>query len=88
MGRRWPAVTDTAELRLRPFDDVRWDAEVDFVFEEGLQFGLLGYEGFLNRWAVSFDGYHGYFIVEAVDEFHDRQHAELFSEFRDRWPNI
>jgi hypothetical protein len=32
-----------------------------------------GLEGFLNRWAVSFNSYLGYFTVESVDDFHSRQ---------------
>jgi len=34
------------------------------VIEEGLPFGLPGYEGFLSRWAVSFNAYMGYVVVE------------------------
>lgn len=88
MAQDWPVVTDTATLSLRPFHDIEWEAEVDFVFDEGLAFGLLGLEGFLDRWSVSIDGYHGYFIVESVDEFHDRQDQELFADFRERWPGV
>jgi hypothetical protein len=57
MGRAWPAVTETVNMLLRPFEDLGWQAEVDFVLEDDLPFALLGYEGFLNRWAVSFNGY-------------------------------
>ena len=71
LGRSWPAVTVPVTLRLKPFDDP-WDAGVDFVLDEGLPFGLLGYEGFLNRWAVSFNAYEGYFVVEPVEDFHQR----------------
>lgn len=41
MGRRWPATTASVSLLLRPFDDLGWEAEVDFVLDEGLPFGLL-----------------------------------------------
>lgn len=70
-----------------PFADA-WEAEVDFVHDEGLPFGLLGYEGFLNRWAVSFNGYNGYFVVAPVDLFHDRQPSDLLDRLRSRWPGI
>jgi hypothetical protein len=64
-----------------------WAAEVDFVLDEGLRFGLLGYEGFLNRWAVSFDGYHAFFVVEPVETFADRIPIDPFEEFQRRWPD-
>ncbi|MDQ6783076.1 MAG: hypothetical protein M3063_06485 [Actinomycetota bacterium] len=73
MGHEWAAVTAQVDLLLPPFDDLGWEAEVDVVIDEGLPFALLGYEGFLNRWAVSFNGYSGYFVVEPADEFDDRQ---------------
>ncbi|MDA8044714.1 MAG: hypothetical protein M0Z30_05680 [Actinomycetota bacterium] len=88
MGREWPATTETVSLTLDPFDDLDWDAEVDFVFEEGLPFALLGYEGFLNRWAVSFHGHGGYFIVEPADGFDERQPAEVIDGLRQRWPEL
>lgn len=87
MGKTWPAQTEEVTLHLQPFDDT-WTAEIDFVHEEGLPFGLLGYEGFLSHWAVSFDGYHGYFVVTPVEEFHDRQPPELVERLREQWPGI
>lgn len=88
MGRQWPAMTEAVTLLLPPFDDLAWDAEVDFVFEEGLPFALLGYEGFLSRWAVSFNGYHGYLIVEPAEEFDERQPPDVLEELRARWPRL
>lgn len=88
MGRAWPAITHTVNLALRPFEDMGWEAEVDFFLEEGLSFGILGYEGFLNRWAVSINGYAGYFIVEPADEFDERQPPEVLADLRSRWPNL
>lgn len=73
LGQRWPAVAADVDLMLRPFTDSQWTAEVLFVLDDGLPVSLLGCEGFLNRWAVSFNSYLGYFIVESVDDFHDRQ---------------
>ena len=86
MGRPWPAVTATVELQLEPFDP--WEAVADFVVEEGLAFALLGYEGFLNRFAVSFNGALGYLVVEPADDFDNRQPAEIATELRQRWPNL
>jgi hypothetical protein len=82
------AVTAWINLVLRPFSDVVWEAEVDFVRDEGLPYGLLGYEGFLNRWSVTVNGYHGYVIIEPADEAHTREDPELFRELRRRWPNL
>lgn len=73
---------------LSPFADQSWEAEVDVVVDEGLPFALLGYEGFLNRWAVSFNGYLGYFVVEPAEDFDARQPHEMFSELRDRFPHL
>jgi hypothetical protein len=87
MGREWPAVTVPVWFVLQPFDDLGWEAEVDFVLDEGLPFGLLGYEGFLNRWAVSFNAANGYFVVEPAESFAERIPADTFDEFERRYPD-
>lgn len=56
--------------------------------DEGLPFGLLGYEGFLNRWAVSFNGYRGYFVVEPIEDFDSRQPQEVFDTLAATWPHL
>ncbi len=88
MGREWRASSRWVSLSLPPFTDLGWDAEVDFVLDEGLPFGLLGYEGFLNRWAVSFNGYNGYFVVEPVESFQERLPIDPYEEFLKEWPDI
>lgn len=98
LGREWSAFSTTVELQLDVFADMAWTAEVNFVLDEGLRFGLLGYEGFLNRWAVSFDGYHSFFVVEPVETFVKRVEEQAkeqkkqegidpFEEFQRRWPD-
>ena len=87
MGREWPAVPLTVSLDLPPFQDLGWEAEVDFVFDEGLPFALLGYEGFLNRWAVSFNAYMGYFVVEPAEDFDARIPEDTFRQTLDRYPD-
>lgn len=87
MGEKWPAITSNVTLVLPPFDDLSWDAEVDFVAEEGLPFALLGYEGFLNRWAVSFNAYHSYFVVEPIEDFEGRLSPDPFDELQERFPD-
>ena len=88
MGNAWPAVAANVELALDPFPETTWTAEALFVADEGLPFALLGYEGFLNRWAVSFNGAMGYYIVEPVEEFHARQPPEIMNVLREKWPRL
>jgi hypothetical protein len=87
MDRVWPATTVEVDLVLPPFLDLRWTAAIDFSLEEGLPFGLLGYEGFLNRWAVSFNAYNGYFVVEATEDFDARIPPDPFDELEQRFPD-
>jgi hypothetical protein len=88
MGRQWPAVRETVSLFLDPFTEDSWDAEVLFVRDEGLPFALLGYERFLNRWAVSFNGALGYFTIEAADDFHRRQGRAVLEILKEQWPQL
>ncbi|HEV7719723.1 MAG TPA: hypothetical protein VGO60_00475 [Iamia sp.] len=88
LGHRWNAVTTTVTLALHPHNEPTWEAEVDFVVEEGLPFALLGYEGFFNQWAVGVDGYHGYFTVEPVEEFDARQPPTVREQLRGGWPEL
>lgn len=88
MGRDWPAVRDPVFISLDPFDDQTWDAEVLFVRDEGLPFALLGYEGFLKRWAVAFNGALGYFTVEPAETFHERHRNPVVSRLRSKWPHL
>lgn len=87
LGHTWPTFSETVRLQLDQFEDMGWEAEVDFVLDEGLDFGLFGYEGFLNHWAVSFDGYHGFFVVEPVESFNARIPVDPWEEFQERWPD-
>lgn len=86
MGQEWPVLTTSVTLGLHDLDGAEWEAEVDISFNEGLPFALLGLEGFLDRWAVSFNAYHGYFVVEPVDDFEARIPADPFEEFQRRYP--
>lgn len=88
LNHEWPAVAVTVGLTLEPFEDQAWDAEVLFVRDEGLPFALLGYEGFLTLWAVSFNGALGYFTVEPSDECHQRQPPVVVERLRSKWPHL
>lgn len=85
LAHRWPCIVRTVSLVLPPFNDLEWEASVRFSIEEGLPFALLGYEGFLNRWAVSFNAYMGYTVVETIESFHERIPIDPFVEFQKDW---
>jgi hypothetical protein len=87
LGHDWPIIATSVNLDLPPFQDLGWEAEVDFVLEEGLPFALLGYEGFLNRWAVSFNAYLGYFVVEPAEDFDRRIPEDSFTQMLERFPD-
>ncbi|MDQ6783012.1 MAG: hypothetical protein M3063_06150 [Actinomycetota bacterium] len=45
LGHDWPAISETVTLSLEPFGaDLAWEAEVDFVLEDRLEFAILGYD--------------------------------------------
>lgn len=87
LGNKWEAVSETVTLQLPTYPDLRWEAEVDFVLDEALPYGLLGHEGFLDRWAVSFNAYHSYFVVEPVDDFHNRVPVDVAEIWQREWPD-
>ena len=52
-----------------------WQARVGFITDPGFQMvfqGILGTEGFLDKWAVTFNKYNEYFELESPDEAYDR----------------
>ncbi len=71
-------------LMLPPFDDITWEAAVLFLREElDVAFaGLLGTEGFLDRWVVSFNYYDNYFVVEERDSFVGRMPTNTYEAFQ------
>ncbi len=73
LGGKWAAIRETVALTVADTDGaVAWEASVLFVKEDGLPFALLGYEGFLNRWSVTFNGAFNYLIIEPADEGDER----------------
>jgi hypothetical protein len=73
-GDRRLAQIESVRLSLRPFDEEWWDAEVGFFVDDwGMPFaGLLGQDGFFDRWVVTFNRYDNYFVVEERDAFIER----------------
>jgi hypothetical protein len=86
LGNRWDAVPVLVHLTLPPFHDLTWEAEVDFLLDDWpMPFGLLGQEGFLDRWVVIFNRYKDYFIVQEVDAFEQRLPVDPWEAFQQDW---
>lgn len=83
-----PAFPKIITLTLPPFEELNWDAEVWFFYQEWeLPFGLLGSEGFLDKWVVSFNRAANYFIVESAPEFGKRLPRDPFEDFQVFYPD-
>jgi hypothetical protein len=59
-----------------------WEAEVVFLHGDfDVSFvGLLGQEGFLDRWVASFNFYDGYFVIEERDSYVERMPIDVYKE--------
>lgn len=79
------AVAEYVTLTLPPFHTMNWETQVWFFVEEWeLPFGLLGNEGFFDRWAVTFNRYGNYFVVESVPDFEARMPADELAQLQGR----
>lgn len=85
-GGTYLAQVEMVHLTLPPFDDLAWETEVDFFRTDwGMPFaGLLGTEGFLDRWVVTFNRYENYFVVEEPDGFAERLPPDFEAEYEGR----
>jgi hypothetical protein len=74
LGGEHTARVTQVVLELPPFDGVTWEIEACFLYADlDLSFaGVLGQDGFLDRWVVSFNYYDRYFVVEERDSFAER----------------
>lgn len=88
LGDDWPIFGITVTLKLPPFDDLEWEAEVWFALVDNLPFGLLGYEGFLNHWVVTLNAYKPYTVIETVESFEERLPIDAEAEFYKVWPDL
>lgn len=80
LGGHWSVQFEIVRLSLAADLEYSWMARVAFVKSPELQMpfqGLLGTEGFLDKFAVTFNKYYDYFVLERPDEFHDRIGAPL-----------
>lgn len=73
VGREMAAEYKHVTLELHRWPGHHWEAEVAFLAAEWpMNFGVLGHRGFLDRWAVTFNAYKTYFVVEQPSEFEER----------------
>lgn len=86
MGETFMGVSHEVTLCLPPYEDLSWEAEVDFIVQGDIAFGLLGCEGFLNRWAVSFNGYAAYTVVEPLEDLERRIPVDVFDIWQKEFP--
>lgn len=61
-------------IDLPPFEGLSWETEACFLYADlELSFmGVLGQQGFLDRWVASFNYYDSYFVIEEGDSFNQR----------------
>lgn len=92
LGGDWDAVFEYVDLSLVEDRTYEWQAEVAFVTDEGLRMsfqGALGTEGFLDKFAVTFDKYYDYFVIERPGNFYERigRHLDddLVSAYDPEW---
>ena len=71
-------------MDLPPFEGMHWETEALFLYGElDLSFaGVLGHEGFLDRWVASFNYYDGYFVIEERDAFVGRLGEDPVEHFQ------
>lgn len=75
LGGHWRAQFEIVELCLASDPDYQWTARVAFIADPALQMsfqGVLGTDGFLDKFAVTFNKYYEYFALERPDDWHDR----------------
>ena len=87
LGGIWDIDFEYVTLTLPPFNDISWETEVGF-FRDYLDLpfeGLLGTQGFLDRWVVSFDYYGSRFVVEERETFIKRLPVDIEREFLERY---
>jgi Aspartyl protease len=84
LGDTHDAVVTQVTLDLPPFEGLSWEAEAAFLVADlNLSFaGVLGQEGFLDRWVASFNYYDSYFVIEERDSFVTRLGVDPFEVYQ------
>lgn len=88
LGRSWWAVIEEVSLSIGPNAEFSWSADVAFVRDDGLPFGLLGHEGFETKWSTTFNGAYGYFVVSEPEHSHDKTDKGAITDLRGRHPEL
>jgi hypothetical protein len=71
LGKRLPIQFEYVDLSLVDDPSICCSARVAFIADPTFQMsfqGLLGTEGFLDRWAVTFNKYYDYFVLQHPDD--------------------
>lgn len=87
LGGQWSVQFEHVQVTLVADPQASWQARVAFVKDPALQMpfqGVLGTEGFLDKFVVTFNKYYDYFLVERPAEWQDRIGNQLFEEPSDR----
>jgi len=87
LGGHWPVQFEQVRLTLVADPESSWEAHVAFVKDPALQMpfqGVLGTEGFLDKFVVTFHKYYDYFLVERPTDWEARVGDALADEPVDR----
>jgi hypothetical protein len=83
LGGHWQVQFEDVQVTLVADPDASWQARVAFVKDGGLQMpfqGVLGTEGFLDKFVVTFNKYYDYFLVERPADWQERVGDQLFDD--------
>jgi hypothetical protein len=86
-GGHWPVQFEDVDLTLSADPPCAWSARVAFVRDPAFQMpfqGVLGTEGFLDKFVVTFNKYYDYFLLEHQSDWLARVGSRLFDDPSDR----
>jgi hypothetical protein len=84
-GATREAQVERVKLTIKPFNDLTWETDVAFLIEEwDMPFAVLGTQGFLDRWVVTFNAGANYFVVEEPSSFADRLPPDAAAVYEER----
>ncbi|MDQ1713769.1 MAG: hypothetical protein QOE45_3219 [Frankiaceae bacterium] len=75
LGGQWPVQFEVIDINLVADQSVSWAARAAFVKDPTLAMpfqGLLGTDGFLDRFVVTFNKYYDYFLIEQPGSWEER----------------
>ena len=83
LGGTWDVQFEMVDLCLPVDPSISWTARIAFASSPQLVMpfqGVLGTDGFLDKFAVTFNRYYDYFVIERPDDFHERVGAHLLED--------